>query len=85
MRVLIPLVALVASASACTPATATGTQTVCVTFDPYAGETGYYNFDGTGVASPEITVKIGDVITFDQCGDEPRSHDLWPRALCCCC
>ena len=53
-------------------AACTGTATnICVSVDLHAGETGYYNLDRgssatTTGSSPDITVNIGDVITFDQ-------------------
>ena len=32
----------------------------------FASETGYYEFEGHTGPSPEITVKIGETVTFDQ-------------------
>ena len=37
-----------------------------MSIDPYAGETGYYNVQGQTGSSPDLTVRIGSVYTFDQ-------------------
>jgi hypothetical protein len=49
---------------------------VCVTLDPYSSETGYYNFAGYTGSSPDITVNIGDSITFDQSDSSNWYHPI---------
>merc|ERR1719174_2371749 len=39
---------------------------ICMSMNFFASETGYYEFAGYYGSSPEITVKIGQTITFDQ-------------------
>jgi plastocyanin len=39
---------------------------ICMSMNFFASETGYYEFKGHVGSSPEITVKIGETITFDQ-------------------
>jgi len=52
--------------------TCTGSElNICMSLDYFASETGYYNldrgdFEDTSGSSPDITVKIGQTITFDQ-------------------
>ena len=60
------------SEATCTPSA----TNICVTFDPYAGETGYYKFDGGATPSPTITVKIDDTITFDQTDPSNWYHPI---------
>jgi len=48
-------------------ATCTPTETnLCMSLDPFASETGYYNFKGYTGSSPDIQVTIGKTYTFDQ-------------------
>jgi len=58
---------------ACTPSE----TNICMSLDFFASETGYYNldrgdFEVTSGSSPDITVKIGQTITFDQ-----SDHTNW--------
>merc|ERR1719460_752999 len=46
----------------CTPSD----TNICMSVNIFTGETGYYEFAGQDGPSPEITVKIGETITFDQ-------------------
>jgi len=62
----------VAFCAACTPS---GT-TFCMTIDPYASETGYYNVQGQTGSSPDLTVMIGHVHTFDQTDDTNWYHPV---------
>ena len=39
---------------------------ICMRLDLFAGESGYYTFEGIDGPSPDITVKIGETYTFDQ-------------------
>ena len=41
-------------------------NTLCMSIDPYASETGYYNFAGYAGSSPDIYVEIGQTYVFDQ-------------------
>jgi len=55
------------ASAACTPSE----TNICMSIDLHASETGYYNLDrggyeNTAGSSPDITVKIGQTITFDQ-------------------
>merc|ERR1719375_53690 len=54
--------ALAASHATCTPSA----TNICMKMNFFASETGYYEFEGHTGPSPEITVKIGETITFDQ-------------------
>merc|ERR1719331_2842664 len=47
---------------ACTPSP----TNICMSMNFFASETGYYEFKGHVGPSPEITVKIGETVTFDQ-------------------
>merc|ERR1719313_2205378 len=47
---------------ACTPSP----TNICMSMNFFASETGYYEFKGHVGPSPEITVRIGETITFDQ-------------------
>jgi plastocyanin len=46
----------------CTPSA----TNICMSVNVFTGETGYYELEGHDGPSPEITVKIGETITFDQ-------------------
>jgi hypothetical protein len=49
---------------------------VCVTFDPFASEAGYYRFAGFPGVSPTINVTIGQTVTFDQSDVSNWFHPL---------
>lgn len=51
-----------ATVSGCTPSA----KNLCVKVNLFEGETGYYEIAGKTGVSPDITVKIGDTIVFDQ-------------------
>ena len=69
--------ALLATSTIVAQATCTASSTnICVTLDPFASETGYYNFKGYTGSSPEITAKIGDTVTFDQTDVSNWYHPL---------
>jgi plastocyanin len=50
------------AAQACTPSE----TNICMSMNLFASETGYYEFKGHTGPSPEIEVKIGQTIVFDQ-------------------
>ena len=45
---------------------------LCMSLDPFASETGYYNFAEHTGSSPDIIVRIGETYTFDQ-----SDHTNW--------
>ena len=56
----------------CTPSA----TNICMTLDPFAGESGYYYFAGHTGASPTIEVNIGDTIVFDQSDSSNWYHPV---------
>jgi uncharacterized protein (DUF305 family)/plastocyanin len=50
--------------------------TICVSLNPFAGESGYYEFAGYVGSSPTITVSVGDSITFDQSDSSNWYHPI---------
>ena len=62
------LLSLAAAAAITAQATAAADNRVTITtkLDLHAGPTGYYTFDGLDGPSPDITVKVGQTLVFEQ-------------------
>eukprot|EP00966_Prymnesium_polylepis_P078083 1810184-Prymnesium_polylepis.1 len=64
--------ALLGTIGVCIPSA----SSFCVSFDPFAGEVGYYNVRGYVGSSPTISVRIGQTVTFDQSDSSNWFHAL---------
>jgi len=56
----------------CTPSA----LNLCTTLNPFAGESGKYEFDGHAGSSPDLTVRIGQTLVFDQRDPSNWMHPL---------
>merc|ERR1719491_2736630 len=52
-----------------------GNKQFCMKINPYAGESGYYEY-GTSGPSPDITVQIGKTYIFDQSDPSNWYHPI---------